>query len=160
MRRSLDAAGSAEPSLFGALSSEAVRDKTVAHIRATADTICIALYEATMTPLCRIGVVALVAAGSLLGCHAKGKKTLFFATQLNELLTGRKSTGTKTALKRTAGKVDGLQIDFGEGEGSWAEFVLPADKADWRPFGALVVRVSNPSATPIGLSIEVRHVHG
>jgi hypothetical protein len=53
-----------------------------------------------------------------------------------------------------------LRIDFDRSEMSNVEFRMAAGKADWRPFGALVVRVFNPSPEPIGFGIEVGDANG
>src|ERR1700689_4457359 len=107
-----------------------------------------------MSTLRRI-VAVVVAAGILFGCRARDEEILFPATQLKTLLSGRTWGGTILSLRQTADKEVALQIDFGGGEKSQVEFCVPADKASWQPFGALVVGVYNPSATPIGFSIEV-----
>jgi hypothetical protein len=105
-------------------------------------------------------VAVIAAAGILFGCRAKDEEILFSTRQLKSLLSGRTWGATRLFLTQTADKQGALQIDFGGGEKSQAEFPVPADKADWQPFGALVVRVSNPSATPIGFSIEVMDAAG
>jgi hypothetical protein len=111
-----------------------------------------------MSTLRRI-VAVVVAAGILFGCRARDEEILFPTTQLKSLLSGRTWGGTILSLRQTADKEVALQIDFA-GEKSQVEFPVPADKADWQPFGALVMRVSNPSATPIGFLIEVTDAAG
>ena len=116
--------------------------------------------QAAMTARTRI-VLTLVAVGILLGFKGKDASLLWSFERPAELQSIQTSHVAITRIKQSPGAGHyALRLDFGAVERPQIEFSAADVRTDWRPFGALALDASNPSADPIGFSMEVEDETG
>jgi len=105
--------------------------------------------------------LAVVAAAIVLGFKSAEADLLWSVEPSAEFQNINTSHATITRIKQSsAGERYALRVDFQPAQRPQVEFSLAAFKADWRPFNAIALEVSNPLNEPIEFAVEVEDATG